>query len=268
MSGRVRVLILGCSFSADSDQSGWTKSNFHNHYTKILEKRTAWLITNRAIGGCSNREISLRTVENCLLEPYDFCIVQWSSLHRYWLYEKENNIDSETQILPRCTGWGDMKDAKLLSKILVSRYLNDYVALKHWLLDQISIQEFLKQKKIPYVFVKGFPNFISDLEYICQQGSFNSFSEVILSDRIKKMLNFDANPDDYLFKKLSNLVILYQNIDKSFCIGYNNNDTIYGMDPQKYQDDYADDGKHPGKIRNSFLAESILEHCKIKGIQI
>jgi len=261
-----KVLITGCSFSNGSDQSGWLEKNLHNHYSKLLEKETLWSITNRAIGGCSNREISLRTLENCMLESYDFCIIQWSSLHRYWFYESENNVDNETQILPQVCGWGDKNSASTMSKIVVSRYLNDYMALKHWLLDQVFLQTFLNQKNIRYVFVRGFPNLIHDLEKISQQGSFDSIPEIDIPDAIKKILNFDNNPDDYLFKKLSSLMAIYQSIDKSCCIGYNNNNNIYGIAKGTYQDDYADDGMHPGKMSNAFLFESILKFCKTKGM--
>lgn len=261
-----KVLITGCSFSNGSDQSGWLEHNLYNHYSKILEKQTSWNITNRAIGGCSNREISLRTMENCLLESYDFCIIQWSALHRYWLYESENNVDNETQILPRVCGWGNKDSALTLSKIMVSRYLNDYMALKHWLSDQVMLQTFLQQKNIRYVFVRGFPNYIHSLEKISQQGLFNSIPEIDIPNDIKTMLNFDDNPDDYLFKKLSALMTIYESIDKSCCIGYNSNDNIYGIDKEIYQNDHADDGIHPGKMTNAFLVESILEYCKTKGI--
>lgn len=261
-----KVLITGCSFSSGSDQSGWLQHNLHNHYSKILENANGWNITNRAIGGCSNREISLRTIENCLLESYDFCIIQWSTLHRYWFYESDNNIDNETQILPKVCGWGDKDSASMVSKIIVSRYLNDYMALKHWLLDQVSLQAFLREKNIRYVFVRGSPNHIHNLEIINQQGPFKAIPEIKIPDAVKKILDFDNNPDDSLFNKISTLMTIYRSIDKSCCIGYNSNNGIYGLDKETYQNDYADDGIHPGKKSNVFLSKSILDYCKTKGM--
>ena len=266
MADFFRVLITGCSLSANHDQSGWRQENFHNHYSKILSKNINWTIVNRAIGGCSNREISLRTVENCLLETYDFCIVQWSSLHRYWFYESENNVDNETQILPRVCGWGNQELATIVSKILVSNYLNDYMALKQWLLDQIFLQTFLEHKKITYIFIRGFPNYVHDLEQLNEQKPFESVPKIKIPTNIKRILNFDDNPDDYILEKLLSLTTAYGEIDKSKCIGYNVNDAIYGMADKNYENDYADDGAHPGMLRNALLANHIIAHCKSKGI--
>ena len=263
-----KVLITGCSYSAKTpEQTGWLEENFHHHYSKILENTPGWNITNCAIGGCSNTEISLRTIENCLRDHYDFCIIQWSSLHRYWFYESENNVDNETQLLPRVCGWGDVQSASIMSKIIVSKYLNDYMSLKHWLLNQVFLQTFLNQNKIKYVFIRGFPNHIHDLEIISQQGSFDSIPKLHIPPAIKKMLHFDNNPDDYLFDKLSSLMTIYHSIDKSCCIGYNINDNTYGLPNNAYENDFADDGSHPGKMHNSFLVELILNHCKSKGLK-
>jgi len=260
------VLITGCSYSAGSDQSGWNLTNQHKHYSKILENNNHWNINNKAIGGCSNREIALRTVENCISQSYDFCIIQWSSLHRFWAYESKNNIDNATQILPKVCGWGDLSAAATMSKVMVSNYANDYIALKHWFLDQITLQTYLKQNNINYVFVRGFDNYISAFEKICQFGFFNLISDIQVPNEVKKILNFDHNPDDYLYAKLMIILNAYKQVDKDNCIGYNTNTSTYGICANVYQDDLADDGIHPGENKNLFLANTIQSYCKRKGI--
>lgn len=262
----MKVLITGCSFSAGDTDSGWLESNLHYHYSQILQNSTNWQLVNRAVGGCSNREIFLRTVENCLLDHYDFCIVQWSGLHRLWLYEAEHNIDNKTQILPTPRGWGDLEAAAALSKILVARYLNDYMALKQWLLDQISLQAFFEKNHIKYVFIRGFPNYCPDIQKILDQGPFLSIPEIEIPIDIKKILNFDDLPDDYLYDKISTLIKLYRSIDKSKCIGYNTNKTYYGF-LEKFSNDWADDGCHPGKQSNQLLSQLILDYCQTTGIE-
>lgn len=217
------------------------------------------------MGGCSNREISLRALENNLTDSYDFCIIQWTSLHRLWLYESSDNIDNETQILPRVTGWGDLSAAALLSKIMISNYLNDYMAIKHWFLDQIMLQTFFEKNAIRYVFLRGFPNHCPEIEKLSAQTPFSSISEIDIPNSIKKILNFDNLPDDYLYDKLTLLIKLYQLIDKTNCIGYNVNSTRYGLS-EHLDDDVADDGMHPGKITNQLISNHILKHCETKGI--
>jgi len=259
-----KVLITGCSYSANNEQSGWKENNLDKTYHGIIEAKTGWKITNRAMGGCSNREIAQRTVENCLSDHYDFCIVQWSSLHRFWLYEELNNVDDETQILPSAKGRMTVGNAPYtIEKLLVSHYLNDYMALKHWLHDQIMIQSFLNKNCIPYVFVRGSINYIPELETLAEQWPKDNIPSLNIPSCIKDLLNFDDNSDDYLYKKLSSLILAYLSIDKSNCIGYNRIETIYGLDPTLVRD-YADDGAHPGHLVNTAISNAILHYIEKK----
>lgn len=262
------TLVAGCSFSADNEQSGWKNENLNKHYSKIITEQLNGKFTNIAIGGASNFEIFQRTIDTCISNSdIDFCIIQWSTLHRLWVYEKDNNIDDFTQILPRVCGINSNKNVPDdLHKIYVNYYLNDYMALKHWLVLQISLQSFFQKQGIDYVFLRGFENYISDLETIISQTPFDSIPEINLPDTIKKILNFDDNPDDYLYSKLLPLVNLYLNIDKNHCIGYNKHYTHYGLYHDfEYEKDFADDGDHPGEKTNSIIANNILQYIRNKG---
>jgi len=262
------ILISGCSFSANNEQSGWKKKNLYKQYSNILNSHKNISVNNIAIGGCSNKEIFYRTIDEITKTQYDFCIVQWSSLHRLWLYESENNIDDESQILPFVSGKITHKDeATQLHKIITSYYSNSYVALKHWLLDQISLQNFFEKNNIKYVFLRGFPNYADKLEEICKKESLyknqilKPISKVFIPDPIKNILCFDDNPDYYLQEKIQNLLTLYTNIDKRFCIGYNTNTNRYGLDVDTYEleNDLADDGMHPGEKTNQIIANKLLK---------
>ena len=258
-----KVLITGCSCSVNNTQSGWATENLHKTYHSMLQSSTDWNITNQAIGGCSNQEIVQRTVGDCLADDYDLCIVQWSSLHRLWLYEADSNIDNFTQILPRVCGFINSGNAPhTINKLIVSHYMNQYMALKHWLHNQIMLQSFLNERHIPYVFIRGFVNYIPELEILAGQWPKDDISSLSIPSRIKDILNFDSNPDDYIYKKLSSLMAAYLSINKSNCIGYNQSSTIYGLDPTVVQRDYADDGIHPGYLVNTALTENILAHIK------
>lgn len=264
-----KVLITGCSYSVNNTQSGWQESNLCNTYHSMLQTKRGWHITNRAMGGCSNREIAQRTIDSCLAEHYDFCVVQWSSLHRFWIYESECNIDDETQILPSVCGKLTAGNAPhILKKILMTHYLNDYMALKHWLHDQVALQSFLDQRRIRHIFIKGFYNYVPELEILAQQWPKEHILDLQIPDSIKLMLQFDNNPNRYLHAdsghhylhcRLSALIRAYLAIDKSHCIGYNQSDMIYGLDTI-LERDTADDGSHPGRIVNAALSAAILNH--------
>lgn len=257
----LKVLITGCSLSADTVQSGWNHSNLDKTYSKILESSTDWHVDNRAIGGCSNREIFQRTIENCLKTHYDLCIVQWSSLHRLWLYESNNNVEDWTQILPRVTGKVTVDAPHKIQKLVVSHYLNHYVALKHWLHDQVVLQHFFEKNRTPFLFLRGFQNYIPDLEFLIEQWPKNNIVDLNIPDEIKDILMFDSNPDDYLYQSLTKLMLAYQTIRKSSCIGYNRSQLIYGL-PTDFKIDYADDGVHPGYSVNLAISKTIIDYVK------
>lgn len=260
MKQNQKILITGCSYSASNYQSGWKDDTIKFHYSKILERELDCTIDNKAIGGCSNREICLRTIENCLQNQYDLCLVQWTTLHRLWLYEANNNIDQETQILPRVCGYltDDFVPAHL-SKLVASTYLNDFVALKHWLQEQVLLQSFFRNQRQRYIFVRAGSNFVADLEHLKAQWPKNTIPELDIPKNIKKMLCFDQNPDDLLHSKISTLMSGYLAIDRSHCIGYNTNDRLYGAGTE-IEKDYADDGIHPGRSINQFVADQILHY--------
>lgn len=258
-----KILITGCSFSAETTQSGWKEENLHKTYSKMLERATGWQVDNQAIGGCSNREIFQRTISSCLQNQYEFVVVQWSELHRLWVYEAKDNVDDKTCILPYVNGINNHGDVpNLLKKIIVSCYLNDYMALQHWLHDQIALECFLKKNNLPYVFVRAFSNFVPELEHLVSQWSESTTLKLEYLDipkPIKNMLNLDNNPDYYLHENLSRLILAYQEIDKSNCIGYNLSGTVYGLDPN-FKQDYADDNVHPGQSVNQLIMKNILDH--------
>ena len=262
------ILVAGCSFSADNEQSGWADNNLDKHYYSKLKTKIESKFTNIAIGGASNFEIFQRTLDTCISNSdIDFCVIQWSSLHRLWVYESENNIDDFTQILPIPCGINSNENVPHdLKKIYINHYCNDYMALKHWLGLQISLQSFFQERNIQYVFLRGFSNYINELENIISQAPACEIPDITLSATMKKMLNFDNNPDDYLNSKIFPLINLYKSIDKKNCLGYNHNNSYFGLDLDfEKEKDFADDGRHPGEKTNSTIANNILQYIRNKG---
>jgi hypothetical protein len=265
MSKIKKVLIVGCSYSASNTQSGWNKENVHNVWTNILAKNTNWQIDNFAHGGCTNHEISMRAIENITKKSYDLCIIQWTSLHRLWVYEAENNIDNPTQILPNPGGWNvnsgpdnNSSNAKELHKLYVSNYLNTFVALKHWFYYHQMLQNLLPNS----IFINASNRLVSSIETLVEQAwNHLAINKLNIPSEIKHILNFDNNPDDYLKEKLNTLIMAYKSIDQTKTIGYNKSKLIYGM-PDNIIHDKADDGLHPGKHVNQYVAEKVLEKVK------
>ena len=147
----------------------------------------------------SNREISLRTIENVVLSSnqFDAVIVQWSSLSRWWFYKEQNNIDDFTGINGNKIFGLSTVDAKVFGKILPTQFNNRYMLLKQWLLDCISLANVL-ENKVPYRFCLGFNNLLSEFNTIEYSDGFKN-----LSDDLVDILNLQNCPDSYVLDKIN-----------------------------------------------------------------
>jgi hypothetical protein len=220
------------------------------HYTGIL-KKYGHNITNIAHGGCSNLEIFYRTTEQVTqhYNQFDCVIVQWSSLHRLWLYEGANNVDDTTIILPNLCGHiSNQKVANSIHKLYVGNYLNSYVELKHWLLLMVSLQKQIKFHKLNYIFSFGFENYLDSLN-LFKHKTITDINDIPSS--LKNLLDFDNRSDDYILTKLNELISLYSMIDFDKCL----------LDLDSFYNnivDMSDDNIHPGKESNERWATAIL----------
>lgn len=264
MSKKLKIFLVGCSYSSIHWGSGWKEENYSNLYPKILESNLGCEFINIAHPGMPNNEIFLRTIEHLTKNQnlYDFCIIQWSSLQRLWMYESGKNLVNPNHIFPFRPEDNHLSSNPFLDdfrKIILTYYQNDYIQLKHWLLNQIALQEFLRNKNIPYIFIKGFDNYISDIENLISKDF--PIKAPSLSSSLKKLVCFEDHPDNSIEEFVNDLITLYTSIDKSCCIGYNSSKNTYGL-YEDLSDDWADDGKHPGKLANKLLATNIENYIK------
>lgn len=247
-----QIIIVGCSHS---HRSGFAEKNIHKHYSTLLKNQIGCNIVNLAIGGMSNHEIFSRALEYVAIDDiseHDVLLVQWTSLHRLWVYQQDNNVDDFTQVLPYPVGINpDL--AWPLYKTYSAHYCNDYMALKFWFEYMIALQTVCKAKNINYMFVAGFDNLLSELDAYRNQ-TINSLANINLHEDLRKILDFDNRPDWYILKKLNVLLALYNQIDFSNCLKFGN--FYFG----KFKLDFADDGLHFGEQCNIIWAEEILSH--------
>lgn len=243
------ILICGCSVTAGT---GFTPDNFKSyHYTSVLSGRYPINFNNIAIGGMSNREIALRTIENIALSPdcCDAVIVQWSSLSRWWYYGEQNNIDDFTGIVNGSAFGAGLAttEVKLLGKILFTQFNNQYMLLKQWLLDCITLARLL-ENKVPYRFCLGFDNLLSefnDIEYSDEHGFKN------LSEELKDILDLHQRPDPYILDKLNVIKNLIRIVKQLNWVNFSNGTWVEGSI------DVADDNVHPGIKSNLMWADSL-----------
>jgi hypothetical protein len=244
-----RILFAGCSFTADC---GFNEDNRHKyHWPYLLEQHYNAKQTNIAIGGCSNDEIFLRSLEASVTDRYDLAIIMWSELGRKWIYSNNKNIDDFT-IINNCTVKGNdatQKQAFDYAKLHYAYFDNQYVNLKKWLLQCIALANFFKNQNQPYVFALGFSNLIDSFKKITYSNGF-----VDLDDVCKDILDFDNRPDDYIWKKVK---VLQDLITQTSQLDW------FNFDGKNFYDsavDVADDQEHPGMLSNQKLYQQLVTY--------
>jgi hypothetical protein len=114
------------------------------------------------------------------------------------------------------------------------------------------LQEYFKQKKQPYVFIKGFDNMVYEFDSI--KYSNNGFENI--SAHVKNIMNFDNNPDYYLFQKIDQIQKLIYQIDINNWIDFKNFNFCESTV------DTADDGDHPGPNTNHAVCLKLIKHIE------
>jgi hypothetical protein len=250
-----RILFVGCSLTANS---GFLERNrVKYHWPCLTSNHFDCDYYNAGIGGSSNDEIFYRTVDLTADQSYDLVVIMWSALGRKWVYFSEPNIDDYTQIHPGPTGLNCDSDAvKNLHKLYITYFNNQYVALNHWLNQIICLQHYFKHKKQSYVFIKGFSNLIHDFDNI--NYSDNRFIDI--SEPLKKILDFDNNPDSLLLDKIQKIKKLIATIDLDNCIDFKN------FNFRSSRVDLSDDKQHPGLKTNQQLSSKLINHINTNGL--
>lgn len=240
----------GCSFTANSGFE--TENQCVSHWPYLLSQHYQKEFDNNAIGGSSNEEIFYRVVCATALHSYDLVLVQWSELSRVWIHCATKNIDDFTIINygdPK--GYrADMPEVKQYAKLHYAYFNNYYVNLKKWLCQVLSLAGYLDSKTQPYVFIKGFENYISKFNSIDYNVGFEN-----LHSTIKHFLDFDNRPDDYLLKKIKDIQILLCQVQK---LNWVNFDSLSFFDSTI---DLADDQCHPGPDSNRLLTNQLILYC-------
>jgi len=244
-----KILFAGCSFTANCGFDEENRDKYH--WPCLLERHYNAEQTNIAIGGCSNDEIFLRSVEATVTTRFDLAIIMWSGLGRKWLYFNDKNIDDFTIINSGVIkgNQSQQEEAFAYAKLHYAYFNNQYMNLKNWLLQCIALANFFKNRDQPYVFAPGFRNLIdlfSKIEY--DQGFIN------IDDTCKAALDFDNRPDDYIWKKvkvLQDLIVQTSQLDWLYFDGKNFNDSMV---------DRADDQEHPGILSNQKFYQQLVTY--------
>jgi len=236
-----KALFVGCSNTADSGFFEENRSKYH--WPWLFCKRFDLFFQNSAIGGCSNEEIFYRTIEETQNTKFDLVVVQWSEIGRKWVYFEKNNVDDFTMINKGVVNGRNCNNREVIdyAKIHYLNFNNRYIAVKHWLLQTLSLASWLKHQGTKFIFINGFENSINDIN----DSEFEDPSFKMTND-IKNILNFDQNPNYYINEKLSVLKKLVTANDQDYWFNFFGPAFISKF----YNLDLADDGAHLGPNSN------------------
>jgi len=250
-----KILFEGCSFTASN---GYTEANQHRfHWPYLLQQHYQFEFNNTAIGGSSNDEIFNRALHGTTDSLYKLVVVQWSEINRHWIYHATANIDDYTIINRGLPSGYRSKDQTVqqYAKLHHTCFNNTYVNLRRWLLQTIALAGFFEFREQNYIFIKGFENYISQFEsirYDVQDGFVGVLPE------IKKLLDFDRRPDDYMLKKIVDIQKLIQQVKNLNWLNFG----VPGISDAKF--DLAEDKVHPGPDSNRALADQFINYCTQK----
>lgn len=259
MSKDRRLLFAGCSTSVISGFNPEDEKKYL--WTNLISRHYNYQYDNVSKGGASNSEIFHRVVDAVVSNNYcyDLVIVVWSSIGRNWRYFEDNNVDDftiiDSVIAGFCPSKSHRRAAEEYCKIYYSYFNNLYVDIKHWLLDVLALENFLKAHNINYIFTKGHPNLVKEflsVDYKEGQGFID------LDEQLKPLLDFDNRPDDYILEKVKHIQKLIKSIDQENFIGIDDG----GFTPTRI--DSADDGMHPGPTTHRIFSEKLITHCNKK----
>lgn len=247
----MNVLIAGCSIS-NPQASNFDDDYLDEHYTQRIGLKNNNVI-NLSVGGQSNQKILLKTCAEISKQQikYDLVIVQWTSLFRlnlnkcFSIYENCCNITiSGVSNQP--------KEVQKFWSIWCKNFIHPRIEILEWFSQIILLENFLKNKNIPYVFVKGFDNFLNDIHKENWQ---------LTSDEFKlAVLRHDYHPDLEISHIYDEMLSLYNIIDKNHWLN---------LPAEAWDDDVIDkseDNRHPGPKSHNLYYNSLENYIKKLGL--
>jgi hypothetical protein len=250
----MNILVVGDSISSIDACGLGTEIN--KHYVVQLESKNH-KITNLSIGAQSNQKIAYKTCLELSTSSvqYDLVIVQWSTLFRLNLNNGSSIYDNTFNL----TAWGyNSKSSKLykpLWSIWSKYFIHPRIEILEWMTQLILLDNFLSNQNIPYIFVKGFDNFVNDIE----ANDWNNTSEYFKSG----VLRIDEHPDQEITEIYNELVLMYENICKQ-----SNWLNLHSASWHDGRDDLAEDALHPGPLSHINYYNSLEKYTKTLGLSI
>lgn len=251
----MKILIVGDSISSltmgrDIYQCGFIDP-IDKNWASLIQHNN--LTLNLSTGGQSNTKIfnnaCLELIKNKNL--YNLVIIQWSSLLRInfnegkTIYQNEKNFTVDRAV----PGY------EKFHSTWANNFLHPRIALIEWMTQIIVLNNFLKQIQIPYIFIKGFDNYLNELKCIDWRLASDEFKSVVL--------HVDVLPDWEIDPFYSELKLLFDIMEIQTGANWLNLRELSWVDNKL---DVADDNLHPGIVSHKKFFDSIITFVKTLGL--
>ena len=225
-----------------------------NNYANIVGNYFKSEINNLSIGGNSNYNIFISSLNELLYNKPDTLLIQWSGLHRHWLYP---DLDVTFPIVNDDVGI--VKEINYLDTVFSKKYLQKFVEqfllLNHdyhnilTLLNYCKILETVAHTQTKLIFINGLLPWTKEIQFLqTVDNPARNFSAYT-----KNLLSIDKLPDEdikFFFNKIYNGV---SQIDKNNWI--NMFQSIVTL-----MEDLGTDNAHPGPKTHAKIAQMIINH--------
>ena len=139
--------------------------------------------------------------------------------------------------------------------IWIKNFLHPRIDLLEWMTQIVVLNNFLKQSQIPYMFIKGFDNFLKDLQHDHWSNTSDEFKSVVL--------HVDVLPDWEIDPFYSELKLLFDIMEIQTGSNWLNLRELSWVDSMI---DCADDNLHPGIVSHKKFFDSIITFVKTLGL--
>jgi hypothetical protein len=213
-------------------------------------------ITNLGFGGQCNPKIFVKALKELILKDFDLVIIQWSSIFRLNFNFSKSIYDNQTYCgvsLAPCAH----PELEPIRKSWIKHCLHGRIEITELLIYMLGLSEILNQRKIPYIFIKTFDNYFSDL----QKENWQDCN----SDYLDNILFRQQLPDWEIEKFHLEMRQLYVLLKKNSGSNWLNLDQMAWMDQLS---DKADDGLHPGIESCKKFGNDVVEFAKTLEIDL
>lgn len=239
----MKLYFNGCSgtFGQDLDDPA------AQAWPTLVAKDLGCEFLNDAVKGGTNPRTVTRVLQH--INDFDCFFIQWAHLHRFTLYDPENQWELNINRNLNNTHYSNQDKFMTFGKYYFAYWENPYTDYIQWLNQIILLQALFKSKNKPYVMFQGNDNIALPFPH-----NLTEIPKEAFVDTIKTKIKIDHLDDDFLFSMRDTIGYLLSQIDRTKFIDQGE---YHFKKPGTWTL-----GRHPDVNAHQVTANKVLEHFK------